>query len=274
MDWVVLDLEMTGLDLARDRICEVALLQVRDGACVESWSRLVRSGVPMEAEAQSVHGISVEMLAGAPRFEELVGEVKQRLSVPVWIAHGAEMDDAFLHNAFERCGESLPPRVLIDTLDVARAVLALPNNRLGQLAAALGCELVSPHRAEADATATLQVWQVLLDLVDPSGEMTLGELVAHLADLRPGSVGRKAQWTQIERAFANRESIWIRYLSRDEGGRFRSSWREVEVWKLRAPRLQGFCRLRGASRVFRLDRIVSLRPGGRAYAIPEFSARI
>ena len=51
--WVALDLEMTGLDDARDRICEIGLVWGREGRIEGEWGTLVDPGIAMPRAAQA-----------------------------------------------------------------------------------------------------------------------------------------------------------------------------------------------------------------------------
>ncbi|HMV69533.1 MAG TPA: WYL domain-containing protein, partial [Myxococcota bacterium] len=90
-----------------------------------------------------------------------------------------------------------------------------------------------------------------------------------VAALRPASPARRGWRDQIEAAHRARRSVWLRYVSRDEQARPVVTLREIEPWDLRAGRVAGFCHLRGAHRVFRLDRVCGVTPGDRAYEIPR-----
>src|SRR5262245_8419896 len=71
----VLDLESTGLDVARDRIVEAAVLKLNPGARPASYQRLVHPGVPIPTAATLVHGIADADVAGAPAFAAVAGDL-------------------------------------------------------------------------------------------------------------------------------------------------------------------------------------------------------
>lgn len=76
--WAVLDLETTGLG-EQDRICEIAIVMMREGAVVEAWSSLVNPGIPIPPEATAVHGITDAMVLDAPTIQQLRVEVLVRI---------------------------------------------------------------------------------------------------------------------------------------------------------------------------------------------------
>lgn len=273
---VALDLEMTGLDRTRDRICEVALVRVEGGREVWAWSSLVRPRVPMTTGARAVHGIPDAALALAPRFEEVAPTVVEMLEGAVLVAHHVDFDLAFLEPALARAGLSLPPVPRIDTLALARRLFAFRSNRLSSVCRVLDVPTDPTHRALADARATAGALSRMAALVASAqqGPRTVGDLTARIEAMAPGSDLRKAQRAVLEQAYADRRTVVIDYLSASEDRGYGVTRREVAIWKLHLPRMQGYCHLREAERVFRVDRIQSIRPGARRYDIPSFRARI
>lgn len=69
-DYVVFDIETTGLNPKSDRICEIGAIGVRGGLPQETFSTLVSIGGKMPARATEINGITDEMLAGAPAIGE------------------------------------------------------------------------------------------------------------------------------------------------------------------------------------------------------------
>jgi DNA polymerase III subunit epsilon len=73
--FVMLDLETTGLDVAKDRIIEIALIKrMPDGSESEYYKR-VNPTIPITEESTQVTGITNEMVAGEPTFKELAAEI-------------------------------------------------------------------------------------------------------------------------------------------------------------------------------------------------------
>lgn len=63
-----IDLETTGLRVARDRIVELAVLRLSPGGDVMERVRRFNPGVPIPPEATAVHGITDEDVADKPPF--------------------------------------------------------------------------------------------------------------------------------------------------------------------------------------------------------------
>lgn len=269
-----IDLEMTGLDPVHDRICEIGVVGGLGDTETSAWSTLVRTDVRMSEEAFGVHGITPAELETAPAFAQVAESLVAALDGRVIVGHGLDIDRKFLAAAWRRLGREWPEDAWIDTVVVARRALALSSHKLVDLCDALGVPRGRLHRALDDARAAYGVWRGILRLLDPDGELTVQGVRELIDGLAPRSPLRAAQKQALRAAFTARTSVVVAYLSQDDAGRLRRTEREIEIWKLAFPKVQGWCRLRGEERVFRLDRMLRVEPTGRGYAIPAFSARI
>jgi len=88
----IVDLETTGTHAARDRITEIAVLELEGFEVASEWSTLVNPGRPVPAGIEALTGISAGMLAAAPRFADLAGSLYERLRGRVFVAHNARFD--------------------------------------------------------------------------------------------------------------------------------------------------------------------------------------
>lgn len=73
--FVMLDLETTGLDVANDRIIEIALIKLNtDGTQTEYYKR-VNPTIPISQESSEITGITNEMVKNEPTFSDLANEI-------------------------------------------------------------------------------------------------------------------------------------------------------------------------------------------------------
>lgn len=269
----VMDLEMTGLRADSDRVVEIAVVRADGSEVVIEYQTLVKPPMAMSAGAVRVSGITTEMLADAPAFPEVADTVRDVLEKAVLVAHNAPHDLAFLLREMRGSGIELGLPVMLDTLQMSRRFFAFPRNSLAAVCQRLGIELENHHRAMADARATFAAYHAMLDILDPEGRLTVGELDDLMDALAPNSALRKRQERILREAFRTRRSVWIEYVSTEDprAGVIR---REVGIWRMKSPRIQGWCYLREGERVFRLDRMRSVAPGDRDVEIPRFKNRI
>src|SRR5437588_644257 len=102
------DLETTGTVAAEDRVTEVGIVRVDDGAQVSEWSTLVNPECSIPVEIQGLTGITNAMVARAPTFREIADEIVGRIEGCVFVAHNARFDYGFLKREFGRPGRSFP----------------------------------------------------------------------------------------------------------------------------------------------------------------------
>lgn len=155
------DLETTGASANRDRITEIGIVLVDDEG-VREWSRLVHPQMRIPLFIERMTGISNELVAKAPRFEEIAPEVDELLRGRLFIAHNARFDFSFLKNEFKRIGMPFQPSVLC-TVKLSRALFPQHHrHNLDSLIERHGLAVSNRHRALADAQAIHQFWQMLL----------------------------------------------------------------------------------------------------------------
>ncbi len=105
--FVVVDLETTGASAVYDRVTEVAAVVVEDGRIGQVFETLVDPGVPIPPFITRLTGIDDRMVAGKPRLEQVLPELRAALDGRVFVAHNASFDYAFLKQAFARAGQRL-----------------------------------------------------------------------------------------------------------------------------------------------------------------------
>lgn len=112
---VVLDVETTGLG-AEDRVAEIAMLALGpDGSPVARFESLIEPQRGMNPHASRVNGLDASILAGAPTFADVAGDVAHFLVGACIVAHNATFDLRMLTAEFARVGCCLSPGQPIDT---------------------------------------------------------------------------------------------------------------------------------------------------------------
>lgn len=153
------DLETTGGAAADDRITEIAIVRL-DADGVTRWSSLVNPQMRIPPFIEGLTGISNELVADAPRFEQLAEAVAARLEGTLLVAHNARFDYGFLRNEFRRLGMSFRMPVLC-TVKLSRKLYPqFRRHGLDQLIERHGLRVSDRHRALGDAQAICDFWQL------------------------------------------------------------------------------------------------------------------
>lgn len=161
--YAVVDCETTGIHpSAHHRIIELAIIDVdAAGEPVDSWVSLLR--VDRDLGPTGIHGIRGRELRDAPKFEEVLGDVLERLAGKAVVAHNARFDCAFLEAEFARLDIDVKPLPQVCTMALAGALgIGGSRMRLASCAAALGASPTDAHSAEADAKACVSILAAFL----------------------------------------------------------------------------------------------------------------
>jgi DNA polymerase-3 subunit epsilon len=178
--YVVVDLETTGLRPGESGICEIGAVRLRGFEVEAEFETLVDPGLPIGAGASAVTGLRNEQLRGAPRPAEAVRRFLAFAGDGVLVAHNARFDLAFLDRETERLTGSRIGSPVVDTVRLARRLLAgrTPGFGLGQLAWFLDTAERPCHRALPDARATAELLLALIGLAQERGARTVADLSA------------------------------------------------------------------------------------------------
>jgi DNA polymerase-3 subunit epsilon len=145
------DLETTGTAAAEDRITEVGIVRVDDGARVSEWTTLVDPECSIPPEIQGLTGITNAMVAGAPTFRQIADEITGRIEGCVFVAHNARFDYGFLKHEFGRLGRAFTARVLCTVKLSRRLYPDGGRHNLDALIARHALPASDRHRALGDA---------------------------------------------------------------------------------------------------------------------------
>ena len=162
-DYVVFDLETTGVSCRNDRIVEIAAVKVTDGVIVDEFSALVNPEVPIPYHASQVNGITDDMVEDAPTICEVLPEFLDFIGDAVLVGHNIRSFDMNFINrdCEEYMGDTLENE-LVDTLPLARkCVPELPHHRLADLTLFFNIPIVDEHRALGDCRMNQAIYEKL-----------------------------------------------------------------------------------------------------------------
>jgi DNA polymerase III epsilon subunit family exonuclease len=176
--YVVVDLETTGLQPGRSGICEIGAVRLRGYEVEAEFETLVDPGLPIAPGASALTGLRNEHLGGAPGPAEAVRRFLAFADDAVLVAHNARFDLAFLDRETERLTGSRIGSTVVDTVRLARTLLAgrVSSFGLAQLAWFLGTTEMPCHRALPDARATGELLLALIGLAQERGARTVADL--------------------------------------------------------------------------------------------------
>jgi DNA polymerase-3 subunit epsilon len=203
-EFVVFDLETTGLSTTSSRICEVGAVRLRAFEVEGCFESLVAPGAPLPEAIRRLTGLRDADLERAPRAASVVRSFLSFAGEAALTAHNARFDVAFLNRELELLYGKRLAQPVLDTVALARRLLAgrIRQTSLASLSHFFGTSVTPCHRALPDAQATAEILIQLIGLAQEHGARRLSELralqaprkrrvyakraLAHGAPTRPG----------------------------------------------------------------------------------------
>ena len=157
---VFIDLETTGINLAVDRIVEIAIVKILPDGTKLVKQKYINPGMRIPPTVTAIHGITDEMVKDAPTFKEVANELRQFIDHSDLSGYNSNrFDIPLLVEEFLRAGMELEMsnRKMVDV----QQIFHMNEKRTLGAAYKFYCnkELDGAHSAEADASAT---WEVLI----------------------------------------------------------------------------------------------------------------
>ena len=163
MEYAIVDIETTGGNAGNSKITEVAII-IHDGLkIVERYETLVNPQKEIPFSIFSLTGISNEMVATAPIFDEIAEKIAALLTDRVFVAHNVNFDYSFLRHQLEQAGFKWTARKLCTVRASRKIRPGFASYSLGNLCRSLAIPLENRHRAGGDATATAVLFSRLLE---------------------------------------------------------------------------------------------------------------
>lgn len=158
-NFIVCDLETTGLDPAFDKIIEVGLVRLEEGEITGKFHSLVNPGQPLPVKIKRLTGLDDSDLTHAPALSRVIPEILDFIGDNAITGHNVQFDLGFL-----KAAGVLPfYKSSYDTLELARLVVpGAPGYRLNALCAWLNIHVTANHRALDDALAAASLLSVLI----------------------------------------------------------------------------------------------------------------
>jgi DNA polymerase-3 subunit epsilon len=181
-DFVVVDLETTGLDVNGASILEIGAVRVSGLRIADRFETLVRPPGKLPRAIVALTGIHDAMVAEAPTTRRALRSFAgwlDRTPMAPFVAHNASFDHRFVTRALDLCGLPRYCGAVLCTRKLARRLVPeLGRYNLDCVCAHFGVSNGARHRALGDAEATARVLIDLLEIAQSRFEMrSLGELI-------------------------------------------------------------------------------------------------
>lgn len=175
-EYVVFDLETTGLSSRNDEIIEIGAVKIKDRQVTDVFHTLIQPRKNISLEITRLTGISNQMVEDQPHLEEVFDEFIAFIGDLPLVAHNVAFDAAFVKEACSKFGKRLTNDT-IDTIKLAKVILPnLKKYKLDVVASHLKVSMKNHHRADDDAKTAAQILIKLFELMEKDGLNTIADL--------------------------------------------------------------------------------------------------
>ena len=194
-DYVIFDLETTGISPNYDEVIEISALKVKGGEVVDEFNTLVNPGRKIPFGATKVNGITNAMVAEAPAFSHVLAEFLDFAEGLVLVGHNiARFDMKFIWRDAEQYFGEFPQNNYVDTLQVARKHLPkMDHHRLVDLAEYYGISSEGAHRALNDCYMNQKVYECMVSEMREAQKKRVEEARKKASEAANRSIGQKSE---------------------------------------------------------------------------------
>lgn len=158
-EFVVFDIETTGLSPKEDKIIEISAVKVKNGQIGDAFDTFVDPGMPIPPRITELTSITNDMVKGAPGQAEAVKAFLDFAQGKTLVAHnGHTFDIRFIRNAAKAAKLSFK-NSYVDTLPLSQSLfVGLRNYKLDTIAKHLELGEFDHHRADADTRILAEIF--------------------------------------------------------------------------------------------------------------------
>ncbi|MCI6241494.1 MAG: PolC-type DNA polymerase III [Clostridium sp.] len=175
-EYVVFDIETTGLSPTNNRIIEIGAVRIKDGKIQDTFSEFINPEVPIPYSITKLTSITDAMVQSAPTIDVILPKFLEYIGDASVVAHNAAFDTGFIRENAKRLGLTFDSTI-VDTMTLAHILLPeLGKYTLDRLCKQFGVVNEHHHRACDDAAATAEIFVKMIKMIKEKGIKTIREL--------------------------------------------------------------------------------------------------
>ena len=164
--YVVVDIETTGGNNSYNRITEIGMVKLIAGEEVARYQTLINPQRRIPSNITRLTGISDEMVADAPVFEQVADDIASFTEDAVFVAHNVNFDYGFIKQEFARLEQVYRRPKMCTVREMRRTYPGLPSYSLANLTRHFEITMERHHRALSDAKAAAELLKLAFEKDD------------------------------------------------------------------------------------------------------------
>lgn len=194
-EFVIFDVETTGLSSVYDTIIEIGAVKMKDGVVLDRFDKFINPHHELSEQTINLTSITDEMVQAADDEAVVIKQFMDFYGDRPLCGHNVQFDVGFVNAALKRCNLPQITQPVVDTLEVSRLLHPEQSRHtLDSLCRKYNVVLEHHHRANQDAEATgYLMFKLLDDLKEKYHEDDLGKM----NDFSNGEGYKRARPTHI-----------------------------------------------------------------------------
>ncbi len=181
-EFIVFDIETTGLSVLTSQIIEIGAVKIKEGQVLETFNEFVNPGVSIPENIVALTGIDDSMVADADKIDAVLKRFLDFIGSRLLIAHNANFDVSFIRKAARDLGYSFTNPYL-DTVTLSRFLNAdLKSHKLDAVAKYYDLGSFNHHRACDDAEMLARIFFAMVEKMDRFDIKTFADLQRDMSE--------------------------------------------------------------------------------------------
>ena len=175
-EYIVFDIETTGLSQKKNKIIEIGAVKVKDGEEIDRFSEFINPEEPIPYSIEQLTSITDEMVMHAPTVDVILPKFLEFCGDDIVVAHNAAFDTRFIKKNAKDLGMKFD-NTIMDTMTLSHVLLPeLGKFTLDRVCKALNVKNEHHHRAVDDANATAKIFVKLYEMLVERGVKTVEDV--------------------------------------------------------------------------------------------------
>lgn len=175
-EYIVFDIETTGLSQKKNKIIEIGAVKVKDGEEIDRFSEFINPEGPIPYSIEQLTSITDEMVMHAPTVDVILPKFLEFCGDDIVVAHNAAFDTGFIKKNAKDLGMKFD-NTIMDTMTLSHVLLPeLGKFTLDRVCKALNVKNEHHHRAVDDANATAKIFVKLYEMLVERGVKTVEDV--------------------------------------------------------------------------------------------------
>lgn len=178
-DYVVVNIETTGINKSRDDIIEISAVKVSDGVIVDRFHSYVNIDRHIPEEITELTNVSDSDIKGAPSLSEVINIFWEFIQGTYLVAHCMPFEEAFLKKSIQDSNVYFDDVTLVDSMLLSRVIMPkIERYTIPDIASEINIDYKGIHNSYDDVVLIAEIFRQFILKLKAKGIERLSQLNA------------------------------------------------------------------------------------------------